>query len=217
MISTMSTKEFLDRMKTADGVMAVDSEQRIAYLNPAAELLLGCSAEEAIGRPCQEVVRGLDPDGRIFCRQDCAVMRQCKGGGLVPAYDITLQTPQGETCRLNTSIVTLESPEDGSPLVTHFFRDVTPAGQPREAEQSDSAGLDRAADGADCASAAPRLSRRETDVLALLAQGMSNSSIADVLYISPITARNHVDRIMAKFGVENRLQAVLFATQHGLV
>ena len=54
---------------------------------------------------------------------------------------------------------------------------------------------------------AAELSGREREVLALVADGLSNKEIADRLFISPITARNHVSRILTKLGLENRTQA----------
>ena len=51
------------------------------------------------------------------------------------------------------------------------------------------------------------LSAREREVLGLVSQGMTNRQIADQLFISPITARNHVSRILTKLGLENRTQA----------
>ena len=44
-------------------------------------------------------------------------------------------------------------------------------------------------------------------MLGLVSQGMTNRQIADELFISPITARNHVSRILTKLGLENRTQA----------
>jgi DNA-binding CsgD family transcriptional regulator len=51
------------------------------------------------------------------------------------------------------------------------------------------------------------LSGREREVLALVAQGLTNRQIAEQLFISPVTARNHVSRILAKLELENRTQA----------
>jgi DNA-binding CsgD family transcriptional regulator len=58
---------------------------------------------------------------------------------------------------------------------------------------------------------APELSDREQEVLALVAQGLTNKQIAAVLVISPITARNHVSNILTKIGLENRTQAAAWA------
>jgi ATP/maltotriose-dependent transcriptional regulator MalT len=59
------------------------------------------------------------------------------------------------------------------------------------------------------------LSRREKEVLALLAQGMSNAEIGHVLFISPVTVKVHVRHIFEKLGVRTRAAAVLRATQLG--
>lgn len=60
------------------------------------------------------------------------------------------------------------------------------------------------------------LTPREREVLALLAEGLDNQAIAQRLYISPDTARAHVVRVLAKLQVESRLQAAIFALQHGI-
>ncbi len=62
-----------------------------------------------------------------------------------------------------------------------------------------------------------RLSNCEMNVLKLLVEGQSNTEIADVLYFSPNTIKRHVKGIFKKFGVDNRVQAVVFALCHGLV
>jgi len=51
------------------------------------------------------------------------------------------------------------------------------------------------------------LSQREREVLALVAEGLTNRQIAERLFISPVTARNHVSSILTKLGLENRTQA----------
>jgi NarL family two-component system response regulator LiaR len=61
------------------------------------------------------------------------------------------------------------------------------------------------------------LTERELGVLRLLAEGRGNGEIADALYISPQTAKNHVSSILFKLGVENRIQAAVFAVRAGLV
>jgi DNA-binding NarL/FixJ family response regulator len=53
------------------------------------------------------------------------------------------------------------------------------------------------------------LSGREREVLALLADGLSNAEIGRSLFISPVTVRNHVSSILAKLQVSNRRQAML--------
>ena len=57
----------------------------------------------------------------------------------------------------------------------------------------------------------------ETDVLKLIAQGMSNTEISDTLYIAQETTKTHVKRILAKLGLRDRVQAVVLAYESGLI
>jgi HD-GYP domain-containing protein (c-di-GMP phosphodiesterase class II) len=61
------------------------------------------------------------------------------------------------------------------------------------------------------------LTRREVEVLTLVARGLSNKDVAARLVISPKTVANHVDHIYAKIDASNRAAASLFAMQHGLL
>jgi DNA-binding NarL/FixJ family response regulator len=61
------------------------------------------------------------------------------------------------------------------------------------------------------------LTDREREVLALVAEGLSNEDIANRLLVSPSTAKTHVNRAMAKLGARDRAQLVVFAYQSGLV
>ncbi|MFF1839198.1 response regulator [Streptomyces sp. NPDC058231] len=61
------------------------------------------------------------------------------------------------------------------------------------------------------------LTPRERDVLALVALGLSNDEIADRLFISPLTAKTHVNRAMTKLDARDRAQLVVIAYQCGLV
>lgn len=60
------------------------------------------------------------------------------------------------------------------------------------------------------------LSQREKEVLALIARGDTNRTIAEQLVISEHTARNHVSRILDKLGLTRRSEAAVFAVRHGL-
>ena len=61
------------------------------------------------------------------------------------------------------------------------------------------------------------LTRREREVLDLLAQAMSNQAIADSLVVSLHTVRNHVQSILMKLGAHSKLEAVTIATREGLL
>lgn len=67
------------------------------------------------------------------------------------------------------------------------------------------------------ASALSVLTEREREVLALVASGMTNDQIGAALYISPVTAKTHINRTMAKLGARDRAQLVITAYETGLV
>ena len=65
--------------------------------------------------------------------------------------------------------------------------------------------------------ALPALTEREREVLLLLSAGASNECMAEALAISPHTVRTHVQNLLAKLGVQNRLAAVAIARRSGLL
>jgi DNA-binding NarL/FixJ family response regulator len=67
------------------------------------------------------------------------------------------------------------------------------------------------------ATGAAKLTKREEEVLGLLAEGLAQNSIADRLSISSKTVGTHIERILSKLGVHSRAQAVALAYRHELV
>jgi DNA-binding NarL/FixJ family response regulator len=59
------------------------------------------------------------------------------------------------------------------------------------------------------------LTEREREVLGLVGRGLSNQEIADALYMSPLTAKTHVSRMMQKLHARDRAQLVVIAFQTG--
>jgi DNA-binding NarL/FixJ family response regulator len=61
------------------------------------------------------------------------------------------------------------------------------------------------------------LTEREREVMALVAEGLTNDEIAERLVVSKLTAKTHVSRAMVKLGARDRIQLVVFAYESGLV
>ncbi len=221
-------KELLGGFQSADGVFSVDRNQRIIHWSTSAEHTLGYTADEVLGRPCYKVLGGRDSQNYRFCRRNCPVVANARRGRLTSDYDVLTRTKDGTDVWINVSILLLKVSGGRSPLVVHLMRDVTERrrveGLARQAVET----LRELAGGqgqpaVPTAQPDPRptplpaLSRRELQVLQLLASGLGTHQIADNLGVSPITARNHITHVVSKLGARNRLQAVLYAARRQLI
>ena len=197
--------------RAGDGVFAVGSEGRVVLWNRAAEKILGWSAREIMGRPCCDVFVGVDDHGNRLCYKGCHVMSLVKLGEPVQHFDMQTRTKAGRPVWLNITI--LEAPSSGpsGAVVIHLFRDVTTTREllrlVHERLQAPSAPPDEAT----------ALTRRELEILRLMASGANTKVLAERLHVSPATVRNHAQNIFAKLGVHSRLEAVAYGTQHRLL
>ena len=216
---------------TRDGVFVVDADQRIVLCNKVMERLLCHRESEVLRRPCHELI-GARVDGKSWCRSNCGVSRCAKRGILHQNFDLLTTTKEGGDVRVNVSIILLPTSKDT--LVLHLMRDAS-----REAKREEllanmlvtlkrygvgdegSGGapelLSNNSSGKAPSPALPSLTRRESEVLRLLAEGLSNHDIASRLGISPFTVRNHIRNSLRKLGVRNKTEAVSVALRNGFL
>jgi PAS domain S-box-containing protein len=199
--------------RTADGVCAVSADGRIAFWNRAAEKILGYAAREVVGRPCCDVFVGRDASGNRLCYRGCHVQTLVRRGDPVQHFEMAARTKAGQPVWLDVSILVIGDRPDASTTV-QLFRDVTAT---KEIETLVREHLARAEPPPDPGAPPPDLTRRELEILRLLAAGASTRAMADRLHVSPATVRNHVQNMLAKLGVHSRLEAAAYATRHRLL
>jgi len=208
--------------KTADGVFGVDQDNKITLWNEAAERLLGYKAAEVMGRPCAEVVAGRDRTGRRLCGSTCLPISSARKGEPVHGCEMLVQTKAGRTIWVHMSAIVVPSRTPDLFTTVHIFRDVT-----RQVEtgilltkvQALLAHDGQSAEGAvptttEQSSPLSVLTPREQEVLRLIARGESAKGIAEKLRISPSTARNHTQNILAKLGIHTKLEALALAFRY---
>ena len=122
---TKETREYLQIFRsTADGVWAVDSEQRIILWNEAAEELLGYAAQEATGQYCYRLLAGRDLAGRPVCRARCAIGECARRGRPIRSFNLRVQCSDGRTAWIDVSglVVPDASAKDAHGALVHLFR-----------------------------------------------------------------------------------------------
>jgi PAS domain S-box-containing protein len=190
----------------AEGVFAVDPHSRIVFWNDAAQGLLGYSAPETLGIHCGDLLESGGSDSAACAM--CLRASTRPNAKVLATFEMNATTRTGVVKCLHVTTMRAAS-ASGAPRIIHLLREHSPvhAALP----------MDLADDDPTAAQSAPRLTNRELEVLRLLASGMSNAEIAGALSISPITARNHVTRVIEKLEVKTRLQAVIAASRQELI
>jgi PAS domain S-box-containing protein len=192
---------------TADGVCAIGVDGRIVFWNSSAERLLGYPAREVVGKSCCDVFVGRDPSGNRLCYQGCHAQTLVKRREAVEHFEMATRTKAGRPVWLDISILLVPAARLDATTTVHFFRDVTTA---HEVQAFVREPLTQTRP-------PPALTRRELDILRLVAGGANTRTMAEKLNVRPATVRNHVQHVLEKLGVHSRLEAAAYAIRRGLV
>jgi PAS domain S-box-containing protein len=220
-------KDILDIfVNIADGVFVVDSENKIIFWNRAAQKILGFSRKEVVGRNCHDVIAGRDKSTPI-CSKNCQVMNLIQRGEMVENYDMLTHSKAGDPVWINVSIIAIPARQREFNTVVHIFRDINRRKRSEELIQELIYTIktdNQAQQHAPSAEVSllehnpkPSLTRRERQVLRLVAEGASTSAMAKELYINWATVRKHIQNILNKLGLHTKLEAVTYAIKNNLI
>ena len=120
------TSDILDIFaEAADGVYAVDMDQRIVFWNSGAERILGHEAEEMHGLPCFEVFEGLSEDKEPLCTSNRASVLQARRGRVAPFHKVLAPAKEGEPRWIGVTHVLLPAAKRELGTLAHIFHDVS--------------------------------------------------------------------------------------------
>ena len=220
----MRTEEIKQMVSsTSDAAFAVDAEGSVVAWNPAAESLFALPTAGAIGRPCRDIVQGTDECGAV-CSQECTVRQAVQNRHPISNFDLQMNTATGrQWC--NVSVLVAENGVSTNPHAIHVIRPIDLRKRleilVRDFVVSSTSVTPESAVAMIASTRTPardtQLSARELEILRLLARGESSKTASDRLHISRTTVNNHVQHILHKLGVHNRLEAIRRAEHAGLI
>jgi DNA-binding CsgD family transcriptional regulator len=195
--------------RTGDAMVALDADLHVVGWNAAAEQLLGYPAAEAMGRLCYDVLGWEDPCGNTVCSGTCPSANPASPDEVQPTREVIGHTAAGSAMWMTVSTITPPPELRDRCRVVHLIREVAfPPALIRilGSQTASSPGTDDTS-----GRLLDRLTAREREVLDLLCEGCDGAAIAERLYLSGTTVRNHVQRILAKLEVHSRVEAVALA------
>lgn len=225
----------LERLDAIDGssIALYDLRTRsYRFLTRSFKFLAGCDRDAAIAGGPEFFFKIMKPEHAAFVRETVA---RCFLflNGLPPAerkdyrlsFDFEIERADGGAARIVQQVVVLELDRKGDIWLVLIANDLASPGHGDPAPQRH---LHNSRTGAyhlflpaereaEEKSGRPELSRREVEVLGLVAAGMASREIADRLFISVNTVNNHRQRILEKLGTKSSSEAVRYAASLGLV
>jgi DNA-binding CsgD family transcriptional regulator len=193
--------------ETGDAAFAVDRRGVIVLWNQAIKNMLGHPVSTAVGQQCWKLLSGQDIFGNQYCNEHCPLREMAFRHQRVHGFKINYKPASEERKQFTISCLTIFN-EPGHELLLHILR------PDKETRKN---GDNLATSMRPGSNQEANLTRRELEVLSLLAVGMDTRNIASTMHISVPTARTHVQHMLNKLGVHNRLEAVMLGMRVGLL
>ena len=200
---------------TASPVVVTDEWWRVVALNSGAERLFGCNSLEAQGRQCNALLRARDRFGNHFPSAQCDIGSMTRRGELVHPFELDVVGAGGAMIHAACSVIVLH---DGSLCrIVHILTPIPYVSERLAARPEECSNASQAPAGANHVVGRYGLTARENDVLRSLANGNDCRHIADALFISLSTVRNHVHNVFRKMEVHSQVEAVALAYRERLI
>jgi two-component system, NarL family, response regulator LiaR len=175
----------------SDRVLVVELDTRVPVVSDVDVLLYDAFSRERVTGPVEQVVAGSDASVVLYTwHLNAEIVRECLDKGVRGCVSKTLEAHE--------LVEALEKVAGGSIVIS------PDPGTDAEPVAGNWPGRDLG------------LSARESEVIALIAQGLSNQEIADRAYLSINSVKTYIRSAYRKMGVQRRTQAVLWATEHGI-
>jgi len=198
--------------RTSDAMVAVGADMTIIAWNDAATEMFGLTAEEALGLPCHSVLCWRDRCGDQVC-EECITDPPGNNDELMPTREVIGRSANGKTLWLSATTVIPPAELRSQCRLVHLVREVA---LPPELERLV---VERLQGWSLATEEEPgvldRLTPRENEILRLLTEGLDGAAIAQTLFLSPATVRNHIQHILKKLEVHSRTEAVALALRNG--
>jgi DNA-binding CsgD family transcriptional regulator len=204
--------------KSEDAVFAFDANDLVILWNKGCERLLGRPAYEVLGRHCYDIMCGRDAFGNIYCCPSCPITLQARTRRDDPVQRFELEVSAAGGKRKKVAITTFALPavRSGPATLVHVLRDPASGASPLEADLA--AAVEPSAErSTGRGGAGSPLTKRELEILRLMARGTTTAAIAEQMFIAPVTVRNHIARILQKLDVHTKLAAVAYAYRNRLI
>jgi PAS domain S-box-containing protein len=204
---------------TGDAAFATDEQERIVIWNKAAERLLGYKAESILGKRCCEILCGRDTFGNCFCDEDCVLQHMARRHEAINHFEMKVRKKSGDFLAASFSILVVPGSRPRRFTIVHLLQSVDDHAEVHELARRILAGAPAPALPASPQAQAqpPTLTGREIEVLRMLSDGTSTQEIAETLFISLATTRNHIQHILQKLEVHSKLEAVATALRTHLI
>jgi DNA-binding CsgD family transcriptional regulator len=180
-------------------------DHRVSYLNPPAEKLLGITSRDARGRFCDEVVAAEDTSLRPFCARKCPVTLAVEEGRKLEPLELRIPGANGHEHWVQILVLPVRAVPENETSLVHCAID---AGRSHRITEYLHRLASRTSHARPGSPPTDRLTRREKEVLQLLAEDDNLMAIAERLHLSYFTVRNHVQHLLAKLGAHSVMEAV---------